>query len=266
MAEINDQNYMRSNQYNDPARLRARVLIHVRYSRSKVNWYTWVFERLGLSGGETVLEVGCGPGDLWFENFDSVPPEVSLCLLDFSFGMLRKIYQTNSIDQRFLPVGADAQDLPFSSGSFNKVIANHMLYHVSDMRKALHEFRRVLKPDGEFFAATNGQGHMRELHDLVREIYPAYAWDNLTNLPFNLENAVNMLSTVFKRVDIFDFEDSLWVTEPQPLVDYVLSVWGTEKMTPDQIHELSQRIQAQIDRQGGFFIQKRTGLARGFLH
>ncbi len=265
MAEINDQNYMRSNQYNDPARLRARVLIHVRYSRSKANWYRWVFEHVDLSDDEKVLELGCGPGDLWIENYDRIPPEVSLYLLDFSFGMLRKLSRSNSIDQRFMPVGADAQFLPFFSSGFNIVIANHMLYHVSDMGRALLEIQRVLKPEGAFYAATNGRGHMRELHDLVHEIYPPYARDNLTNLPFNLENAADILSTTFKRVEIFDFEDSLWVTETQPLVDYVLSVWGSEDMTPDQIHELSRRIQAQIDRQGGFYIQKRTGLARGFL-
>lgn len=42
----------------------------------------------------------------------------------------------------------DMMDIAFESGSFDMVIANHVLEHVGDVRKALGEIFRVLKPRG----------------------------------------------------------------------------------------------------------------------
>ena len=39
----------------------------------------------------------------------------------------------------------DIQDIPYEDDSFNIVIANHMLYHVSNVNKAIEEVYRVLK-------------------------------------------------------------------------------------------------------------------------
>lgn len=42
----------------------------------------------------------------------------------------------------------DATAIPFPDNSFDVVIANHVLEHIPDYRKALSEFFRVLKPGG----------------------------------------------------------------------------------------------------------------------
>lgn len=42
----------------------------------------------------------------------------------------------------------DMQDMAFESGSFDMLIANHVLEHVGDAEKALGEIFRVLKPGG----------------------------------------------------------------------------------------------------------------------
>ena len=63
----------------------------------------------------------------------------------------------------------DAQDIPFEDDTFGCVVANHMLYHVPDLDKGLAEIRRVLKPGGKLYAATNGEAHMLELEAFVVE-------------------------------------------------------------------------------------------------
>lgn len=42
----------------------------------------------------------------------------------------------------------DMLDMPFADASFDCVIANHVLEHVSDIRRALGEIRRVLRQEG----------------------------------------------------------------------------------------------------------------------
>jgi SAM-dependent methyltransferase len=74
----------------------------------------------------------------------------------------------------------DAGDLPFVAGAFDCVVAAWMLYHVTDLDRALLEVRRVLRPGGRFVAATNSERTLRELWDLV-EFAPGYT--------FSAENA-----------------------------------------------------------------------------
>lgn len=48
----------------------------------------------------------------------------------------------------------DVQALPFPDGSFDLVIANHVLEHVADDLQALREIRRVLSADGHAIVQT----------------------------------------------------------------------------------------------------------------
>jgi SAM-dependent methyltransferase len=64
---------------------------------------------------------------------------------------------------------ADAQALPFADETFDVATARHMLYHVPDVRVALAEMRRVVKPGGRFLAVTNARGYMGEYWRAVAE-------------------------------------------------------------------------------------------------
>ena len=51
-------------------------------------------------------------------------------------------------------VQGDASRLPFSGHSFDAVIANHSLEHISPLKEALREIGRVTIPDGSLFVAV----------------------------------------------------------------------------------------------------------------
>src|SRR5690606_21133136 len=148
-------------QYKTPKNLNARIQLHQRFSTNPHRWSHWIFDLLRLTPGMTVLEVGAGPGLLWDENRHQLSAQVALTCTDQSAGMVAKAFATLG-DLSHLHFGvADAQALPFAEGAFDVVIANHMLYHVPDRQQALSEIRRVLKPTGRFFAATNDTPHMQ---------------------------------------------------------------------------------------------------------
>src|ERR1700683_2753522 len=64
-------------------------------------------------------------------------------------------------------INADITALPFRDGTFDVVLAAHMLYHVPDRPAAVRELRRVLAPGGVCIAVTNGARHLRSLRGLV---------------------------------------------------------------------------------------------------
>ncbi len=45
-------------------------------------------------------------------------------------------------------VRCDARALPFRDGSFNRILASHVLEHIPDLRGVMLEFHRVLNPAG----------------------------------------------------------------------------------------------------------------------
>lgn len=113
--------------------------------------------RLGLrhaqvKPGESVLDVGCGPGITLREAARQVGGG-SLCVgVDFSARMLRM--GRHSLASRgpanATLVQADARSLPFPSAAFDVVLSAYVLdlMPLSDIEETLHEFRRVLRPGG----------------------------------------------------------------------------------------------------------------------
>jgi ubiquinone/menaquinone biosynthesis C-methylase UbiE len=155
-------------------------------------------------------------------------------------------------------VQCDAQAIPFPATSSDAILANHMLYHVPDLPRALGEIRRVLKPGGKFYAATNGRDHMRELGELTSEfgIKPASA-----TLPFTLENGEQLLSKYYSSVRRFDFVDALVVTEVEPLVAYILSMSSAKVLRGTETEQrLRQAIAERITNDGAIRVTKSPGL------
>ena len=177
----------------------------------------WLFERVAPPPGARLLEVGCGSAALWRANVDRIDPSWSLTLTDLSPGMIESARA--ALGERADYAVADAQELPFADPSFDVVVANHMLYHVSDRPKALAEIARVLVPGGVLHAATNGRGHLRELRDLV-----GLEWSlNRIVDEFRLENGAEQLGEFFVDVRVERFDVGLAVTEVEPVLAYVRS-------------------------------------------
>jgi 2-polyprenyl-3-methyl-5-hydroxy-6-metoxy-1,4-benzoquinol methylase len=139
------------------------------------------------------------------------------------------------------------------------VIANHMLYHVPDPARALADFQRVLKPGGRLFASTIGAGHMQELHELVAKFDPELKTIDMGVVTFNLENGAELLGHFFSRVEMRCYEDSLEVTDPNLLADYVLST-ASQPLSPGRRQDLVNFMREEIERAGSFHITKRSGI------
>lgn len=258
---ISDQNYLREDQYKNAGNLNARIILHERFSLNRQGWAPWAFAQwLDLLPAQArVLEVGCGSAYIWQHNRDQIPPDWQVTLTDFSPGMLTSAQATLGEDSaRFTWAEADAQALPFADGSFDGVIAHHMLYHVPDRPRAYAEFRRVLAPGGVVLAALNGEDHLQEIQALVAEGYPkAVRPESSANKTLPTENAVHEMRAVFTRIEVRPYEDGLEVTEVEPLVDYVRSDFHYQIADRGAF---TQFVAQRLERDGVIRIRKNTAL------
>lgn len=156
----------------------------------------------------------------------------------------------------------DAHALPFEDESFEAVAANHMLYHLADLPKALGEIRRVLVGGGRLVATTIGAGHLRELRELARRHAPGCEWSE-SHIRFGLEAGAEQLGAFFGDVELHRFQDALEVTEADAVVAYIRSVPGGATADTDAIRS---DVAAEIARLGSFAVRKETGLFRARKH
>jgi ubiquinone/menaquinone biosynthesis C-methylase UbiE len=57
-------------------------------------------------------------------------------------------YETADLLSKNVDYRVDLTNLPFDNGSYNFVLASHVLEHIPDDEKAISEIRRILKPNG----------------------------------------------------------------------------------------------------------------------
>jgi DNA-binding transcriptional MerR regulator len=134
-----DKNWLE--QYENASNLRSRIKIHELYSANKYGWMRWYFEQLDIPENSKILELGCGDGSFWYKNLDRIPSGWDITLTDFSHGMLedaKNALKGSSHSFKFKIV--DAQSIPCEDETFDVVLANHMLYHVSDKERAFRKY------------------------------------------------------------------------------------------------------------------------------
>ena len=256
-------------QYRDASNLGARIALHRRFSAGEQPLPRWIFGQLDLPPDSRILELGCGPGLLWRENLERIPEGWTITLTDASAGMVREAEERVGPDRRFRFLVADAQEVPFEDETFDAVLANHMLYHVPDVSRALSEAARVLRPGGCLYASTNGAGHMRELGPMRHVLDPSHPPDAATKEPvaFSLENGEAQLSRWFSEISLRRRRGALLVTEAEPLLEYLLSGVTADAPAGEpaadvrlRVSALSVRLERELDLRRAIRITTDPGL------
>ncbi len=179
---------------DDPELVRREYACEERLA-ARISAYRWAegpsgrdlaIEAVAEAAPRRVLEVGCGQGEL----AERIPREAGckVIALDQSERMV-ELARARGVEA----IVGDVQALPFGDGEFDCALAGWMLYHVADVDRALSELARVLRPGGRLVAATNGRGHLRELHELLGMPRAEFA--------FSAENGEASLERLFTRIE-----------------------------------------------------------------
>jgi ubiquinone/menaquinone biosynthesis C-methylase UbiE len=275
MRKVQDQSYLLTEQYKNQDNLRARINLHERFSTNKTDFSTWILSHIKQNHNEeklSLLELGTGPANFWVKTKALVPKAWQLSLSDLSIGMIEAAKEatkdfTNQIDYQVI----DAQSIPFEDNSFDIIMANHMLYHVPNIDKAISEIRRVLKPDGRFYAATNGNEHLKELDSFIVEQLasklPECEFELMRGLAFRLENGKGIINKHFQTIYLHTFKCDLSVTEAEPFMAYILSmqrfqslIETTSQVKLERVLNEARVLLEDMLKKGAIHVTKATGL------
>ena len=113
------------------------------------------YDTLGLEGGDTILDLGCGFGR---HAFEAARRGANVIALDAGLDEVRGVAATfeamleaGELVAGTLHTGAvqgDALHLPFPDATFDRVICSEVLEHIPDDLGAMAELARVLRPAG----------------------------------------------------------------------------------------------------------------------
>lgn len=193
------------------------------FGRDK-HWRRVTVEKLSLEGSERVLDICTGTGDLAFLLSEKLDKGGEVIGVDFCQEMLqiaeervKKAGKKNIFFEK-----ANALKLPFSSESFDVATIAFGLRNLSDRRKGLEEFRRVLKSQGrlavlEFSPPSKGlkgKAHQFYLKKVIpflgflvtgeKEAY-SYLATSIEEFPSPEELRLMILSSGFSSVSVYSF-------------------------------------------------------------
>ncbi|WP_433801409.1 methyltransferase domain-containing protein [Actinomycetospora sp. CA-084318] len=130
-----------------------------------------VDDRLGLVGGETVLDLACGPGTLTRRLARAVGRRGLVLGADLSESMLARAARSTAFVQvDFARV--DAMALPYRDAAVDAVSCSLCLHLVPDLPTALGEITRVLRPAGAaaFAVPAHAPGLLRPFSEVFARV------------------------------------------------------------------------------------------------
>jgi SAM-dependent methyltransferase len=137
-----------------------------------------VLELLALRPGERVADLGCGPGLLAQDMAAQVGENGAVECLDFSSSMIalaqRRCASLPCVNIR----SGDVSVLPYGAGAFDAAVCTQVYEYVADVRPALRELYRVLRPGGRALVVDTDWGScVWDSSDRARMRHMIDLWD-----------------------------------------------------------------------------------------
>lgn len=158
--------------------------------------------------GTSLLEVGVGTG----KNIPYYPSGMKITAVDFSEEMMKRARKRAekvhaSVELEIM----DIESLQFNTNSFDAVVATFVFCSVPDPMKGLAEVRRVLKPNGTFYALEHVRPNGKILGTVFDRLAPVVVnqtgvhinritIENIRNAGFEIELEKNLILDIFKMI------------------------------------------------------------------
>lgn len=214
--------------------------------------------RLAPQPGESVLDIGSGPGFLAEDIAISTGPTGRVIGIDVSAEMVNRAEARSECEWLSYQVG-DATNLPFADASFDVVVSTQVAEYVPDTDAFCHEVARVLKPGGRGLVLATDWGAVcwhSERPDRMQRVLEAFAPHCAhSSLPRLLPAKLRASGLVLDGVSYFpilnvDRYEGCYEEMMVPLITAFVASQGTlpEKELADWAKE-----QAELNARGAHF-------------
>lgn len=172
-----------------------------------------------------LADVGCGTG-VHLQGAAERSSRLRLVAMDLSQAMVR--HSAERVKSAHV-VRASVEALPLATDACDYVLCFHVLYHVSDIPRAVAELARVVKPVGLVLITTVAATTSWELLQLHADICAKLGLSHLAHpvLPssrFNTMNGTSLLGQRFKDVRLHTRAISLTFHTAEKLLEYYKSM------------------------------------------
>jgi SAM-dependent methyltransferase len=133
---------------------------------------------------------------------------------------------------------ADAEQLPYPDNDFDVAFAGWVLYHVPNLKQAITECARVLRPHGRLVASCYREDNLSEVWELIDP-----GLEPRAPLTFNHGNGAALLGERFGRVERRDVEATLVFPNTASLREFVASTIDRAHLAP-RVPELTEPFRA----------------------
>lgn len=128
----------------------------------------YVFKNMWFKERDRILEVGIGTG----LSLKYYPPGVKVVGIDISFGMLKRALEFCSEMETLSLFQMDALNISFRDASFDWVVCAFVVSTLPNVRIAMKEIWRVVKPDGKVIIINHFLSKNRLISKIERLIDP----------------------------------------------------------------------------------------------
>ncbi len=188
------------------------------YFTARESWRDWRIEANWLithahsNANARVLEIGCGGGGVLrlLRARGALP--VGVDTLDIALNLAqerldadtdkKKLHASASSRVPLILIGAD-NALPFRAESFDAIIGQHVIEHLSAIDAALREWSRLLKPDGRLVLATPNARYPDPAHFADADHAHIFSPDELCGLVERANLIVESCVTIFPYLSPF---------------------------------------------------------------
>ncbi len=134
--------------------------------------YDTVYEMIRfLPPNMIILDAGCGDGVFLSKSFKSNKNIIGLDLSMKSLRQFKTHIEANSAQQKYVPlINGDIESLPIRCNCLDTIVCIETIEHLIDVEKALKEFRRVLKPEGNLIVTVPSAMNPRNLITVLNTV------------------------------------------------------------------------------------------------
>ena len=195
---------------------------------------------LKVATGHAVLDIGSGSGLIARTAAVASGKTGFVVALDSSIEMLR---QQRNIEVR--RVVANAQNLPFDDGMFDRIAAGFVITHLPDYRKGLKDWKRVLLPGG-VLAATAWEAGSTNVTEVWKAVLKKYVNMTLVETDFSRTIPSDEFFSVRGNL-VAVFKETGFVCVIEEVRTYLVSM------------QINQYIESKIGSVEGTIVRKHLG-------